>query len=206
MNHFIVAGAVLALVLTTAAPEPVLALDVKKTVRKVTRGVSKTVGGLGGNRNNDDKGSSASSGSAAGGSSGGGGGLASASASAGRNGIKATVGSSLLGGTDVNVRLLGSGAAARANASVGNSRVGAAVLSRRQLATLRIDSNPPGTGNVVLPGGGVGGVTPSYARKLLASLDNREQQILLQRCSMITRSPKAFDAELVLLCRILAKL
>jgi hypothetical protein len=217
MKHLIAMGAVLAFVLTTTAPEPVVALDLKKTVRKVSRSVSKTVGGLtGGSRGGDDNSSTASGGggSSDGSSTGatgttgksGGSGIGSVSASIGRNGINAKVGSSLLGGTDVKVGALNESGVAQVGVSAGNSRVGASVLSQRQLATLRIDSNPPGTGNVGTGGGGVVGVTPDYARKLLASLDRGEEEILMQRCAMILRSPKAFDAELVLLCRLVAQM
>jgi hypothetical protein len=227
MNHLIAIGAVLALVVTTAMPEPVAALDLGKSVKKVSRSVSRTVGSLTGSNNDDDNTSSSSSTSStsggtagtSGGTSGtsgttsGGSGLASASASVGKNGVSVKVGSSVLGGTGVTVGALNTTGAAQLGAQVGDTRVGASVLSTRQLATLRIDANPPGTGNVALPGAGGGstgggtiGVTPDYVRKLLASLSRAEEKILIQRCAMITRSPKAFDAELVLLCKLVAQL
>jgi hypothetical protein len=232
MKHLIAMGAVLALVLTTAMPEPVMALDIGKTVKKTTRSVSRTVGSLTGSNNDDDNtssssstsstsggtagtsgGTSGTSGTTSGGTTSGGSGLASASASVGKDGVSVKVGSSLLGGTGVTVGALNTTGAAQLGAQVGDTRVGASVLSTRQLATLRIDANPPGTGNVALPGAGGGstgggtiGVTPDYVRKLLASLNGTEEKILIQRCAMITRSPKAFDAELVLLCKLVAQL
>jgi hypothetical protein len=237
MNHLIAIGAVLALVVTTAMPEPVAALDLGKSVKKVSRSVSRTVGSLTGSNNDDDNTSSSSStsstsggtagtsggtsgtsgttsgGTTSGGTTSGGSGLASASASVGKDGVSVKVGSSLLGGTGVTVGALNTTGAAQLGAQVGDTRVGASVLSTRQLATLRIDANPPGTGNVALPGAGGGstgggtiGVTPDYVRKLLASLSRAEEKILIQRCAMITRSPKAFDAELVLLCKLVAQL
>jgi hypothetical protein len=234
MNHLIAIGAVLALVVTTAMPEPVAALDLGKSVKKVSRSVSRTVGSLTGSNNDDDNTSSSSStsstsggtagtsagtsgttsgGTTSGGTTSGGSGLASASASVGKDGVSVKVGSSLLGGTGVTVGALNTTGAAQLGAQVGDTRVGASVLSTRQLATLRIDANPPGTGNVALPGAGGGstgggtiGVTPDYVRKLLASLNGTEEKILIQRCAVITRSPKAFDAELVLLCKLVAQL
>jgi hypothetical protein len=232
MNHLIAIGAVLALVVTTAMPEPVAALDLGKSVKKVSRSVSRTVGSLTGSNNDDDNtssssstsstsggtagtsgGTSGTSGTTSGGTTSGGSGLASASASVGKDGVSVKVGSSLLGGTGVTVGALNTTGAAQLGAQVGDTRVGASVLSTRQLATLRIDANPPGTGNVALPGAGGGstsggtiGVTPDYVRKLLASLNGTEEKILIQRCAMITRSPKAFDAELVLLCKLVAQL
>jgi hypothetical protein len=232
MNHLIAIGAVLALVVTTAMPEPVAALDLGKSVKKVSRSVSRTVGSLTGSNNDDDNtssssstsstsggtagtsgGTSGTSGTTSGGTTSGGSGLASASASVGKDGVSVKVGSSLLGGTGVTVGALNTTGAAQLGAQVGDTRVGASVLSTRQLATLRIDANPPGTGNVALPGAGGGstgggtiGVTPDYVRKLLASLSRAEEKILIQRCAMITRSPKAFDAELVLLCKLVAQL
>jgi hypothetical protein len=232
MKHLIAMGAVLALVLTAAMPEPVMALDIGKTVKKTTRSVSRTVGSLTGSNNDDDNtssssstsstsggtagtsgGTSGTSGTTSGGTTSGGSGLASASASVGKDGVSVKVGSSLLGGTGVTVGALNTTGAAQLGAQVGDTRVGASVLSTRQLATLRIDANPPGTGNVALPGAGGGstgggtiGVTPDYVRKLLASLNGTEEKILIQRCAMITRSPKAFDAELVLLCKLVAQL
>jgi hypothetical protein len=225
MNHLIAIGAVLALVVTTAMPEPVAALDLGKSVKKVSRSVSRTVGSLTGSNNDDDNtssssstsstsgGTSGTSGTTSGGTTSGGSGLASASASVGKDGVSVKVGSSLLGGTGVTVGALNTTGAAQLGAQVGDTRVGASVLSTRQLATLRIDANPPGTGNVALPGAGGGstgggtiGVTPDYVRKLLASLNGTEEKILIQRCAMIARSPKAFDAELVLLCKLVAQL
>jgi hypothetical protein len=232
MNHLIAIGAVLALVVTTAMPEPVAALDLGKSVKKVSRSVSRTVGSLTGSNNDDDNtssssstsstsggtagtsgGTSGTSGTTSGGTTTGGSGLASASASVGKDGVSVKVGSSLLGGTGVTVGALNTTGAAQLGAQVGDTRVGASVLSTRQLATLRIDANPPGTGNVALPGAGGGstgggtiGVTPDYVRKLLASLNGTEEKILIQRCAMIARSPKAFDAELVLLCKLVAQL
>ncbi len=197
MKHLIAIGAVLALFLGTVAPAPVAALDLKKTINKVKKTVSNTAGGLtGGGGGGENAGSSGGTSS--------GGGSAGVSASVSKKGIKANVG---VGGTKVTIGALNQNGVAQAGAQVGSAQVGATVLSKRQLATLRIDANPPGTGNTPVPGGGgVGGVTPDYARKLMVSLNRSEQQVLEMRCAMILRSPKAFDAELALLCRLVAQM
>ena len=209
MKNLISVGAVLALVVTTAMPVPVAALDLGGSVDKVTD----TLSGGGGSTSSSSTGGTSTAGTTGGTTGTSGGGVASVSASVSKNGVTAKVGSSLLGGTQVTVGALNPTGAAQIGAQVGSAGVGAAVLSNRQLATLRIDANPPGTGNVELPGGsagsgngGVVGVTPDYARKLLASLNRSEELILMQRCATILRSPKAFDAELVLLCRLVAQL
>jgi hypothetical protein len=227
MKNLISVSAVLALVVAaTAMPLPVAALDLGGSVDRVSKGLSKTVdkvtdtlGGDGGSTSSSSTGGTSTAGTSGGSTPGGttagtsGGGVASASASVGKSGVKAKIGSSLLGGTQVTVGALNPTGEAQIGVQIGSARVGAAVLSNRQLATLRIDANPPGTGNVALPGGsagsgngGVVGVTPDYARKLLATLNRSEELILMQRCAMILRSPKAFDAELVLLCRLVAQL
>jgi hypothetical protein len=227
MKNLISVSAVLALVMAMAMPVPVSALDLGGSVDRVSKGLSKTVdkvtdkvtdtlsGGGGSTPSGSTGGTSTAStsgGSTPGGTAGTSGGVASVSASVSKNGVTAKVGSGLLGGTQVTVGALNSTGAAQIGIQVGDMRIGAAVLSKSQLATLRIDANPPGTSNVSLPGagggngGGVVGVTPDYARKLLASLSRSEELILMQRCAMILRSPKAFDAELVLLCRLVAQL
>ena len=170
--------AALAAIMFFAAPDVVLALDLGDTVRSVTRSVSDTLSG---------------------------GGSTSASVGSGPSGgLKADVKSSLLGGTSVDVELLGgSGAASVSATSQGaTTEAGAGVLSRGQLLSLGLDPNA----TFAASSGGTGGISEAFARSLLAGFDRLEAHAFRLKCRDVLRSPKAFDAELALLCRIVASL
>ena len=187
MNRSIWLATFAALTVALAMPVPVDALDLGDTVRKVTKSVSGALSG----------GSSGSSASADGSSSTGGG---------TSGGIAAGGGTKLPGGTRIRLGVPGQDSLAVVDLSTDGAKAGVAVLSKGQLASLGLDANPRGTGNVSLPNGSVAGVTPDYARRLVGGLDRNERQRLQIKCGNVLRSPKAFNAELILLCRLLASL
>ncbi len=168
--------AALAAFMLFAAPDIGRALDLGDTVRSATRSVSDTLSGGGSN--------SASVGSGPGG------------------GLKAGAKSSLLGSTSLDVELGGPGVAGVSAKSEGaTTEAGAGILSRGQLISLGL--NPNATFGA---SGGAGGVSQAFARSLLAGLDRLEAQALKLKCRDVLRSPSAFDAELILLCKIVASL
>ena len=170
-----VSTALAAILLTAAATPFAEALDLGKTVRSAGRSVGGALSGGGAG--------SASLGSGPGG------------------GLSASANSPALDGTNLNINLFGQSGVADVSAKSqgADTDAGAGVLSRGQLASLRLDPNTS------VAGGG-GAVTPAFAQSLLAGLDRLEQQALKLRCADVLRSPKAFDSELILLCRILASL
>jgi hypothetical protein len=160
-----------------AAPDAGRALDLGDTVRSATRSVSDALSGGGS--------TSAGVGSGAGG------------------GLKAGAGSSFLGGTSVDVELGGPGVAGVSATSDGpTTEAGVGVLSRGQLISLGLDPNA----TFAATGGGTDGISEAFARSLLAGLDRLEAQALKLKCRDVLRSPSAFDAELILLCQIVASL
>jgi len=183
------------------SPISVEALDLGKSARSISRSVSKTVSGaLGGSRSSK---SPSTSGNKSG-TSVSVGGTSVSLGSGSRGGLGVSVNSSLLGGTKADVDLLGKNSVADVSVESGvTGRANVGVLSRGQLATLGIDSNPsrPGT-----PGGsnGPGAISPDYVKSMLADMNRIEQQAFRLRCKDVLRSPKAFDAELIQLCQILA--
>ena len=107
--------------------------------------------------------------------------------------------SASVGGTKVGVSALGPDGVASVDVRNGATGLSAGVLSRGQLASLGLDADsPPGAGSP-----GKEGITPAYARAIMADLNRIERQALRLRCADVLRSPKAFDADLILLCRIL---
>jgi hypothetical protein len=173
----ICAASALAAVVLIATFDGGRALDLGDTVRSATRSVSDAVSGGG-------SGTSASVGSGAGG------------------GLKAGVKSGLLDGTNVDADLLGQSGVASVNAgSKGpTTKGGTSVLSRGQLISLGLDPNAS------FGAGDAGGISEAFARSLLADLGRIEKQALKLKCRDVLRSPKAFDAELILLCQIVASL
>jgi hypothetical protein len=169
--------AALAAIMIFAAPDVGRALDLGDAVRSGTRSVSEALSGGGG--------TSASVGSGPSG------------------GLKAGAKSSLLGGTSVDVELGGSGAASVSARSGGAAtEAGAGILSRGQLISLGLDPNATSAAS----SGGTGGISEAFARSLLADLNRLEAQAFRLKCRDVLRSPKAFDAELILLCKIVASL
>jgi hypothetical protein len=190
MKIRIIATAAAAALLIAAVPIPAVALDLGGTVKKVTKTVSRTVSGLSGG------GSSAGSSSSSSGSTG-----STSSGGDTSGGLGVTV--PLLGGSNLNVDLLGDSGVA--GIGVENERTGArtgvSVLSGFQLSSLGLDS-----GAVAQPSTADGRITVGFARALYENLDRLEQQALTTRCGSVLRSPKAFGGELVQLCRILGSL
>jgi hypothetical protein len=135
--------------------------------------------------------------------SGGGAGGTSASVGSGQTGgLKAGVKSGLLDGTNVEVDLLGESSAASVDGeSAGpTTKAGAGILSRGQLISLGLDPDASFAAT------GAGSVNAAFAKSLLAGMSRIEAQAFKLKCRDILRSPKAFDAELILLCRIVASL
>lgn len=169
--------AVLTATVIVAAPDAGRALDLGDTVRSATRSVSEALSGGGS--------TSAGIGSGSGG------------------GLKAGAKSSALGGTSVDIELGGSGLAGVSATSEGAAtKAGAGILSRGQLISLGLDPDTTFEAN----GGGTGSISAAFARSLLADLNRLQAQALKLKCRDVLRSPKAFDAELILLCRIVASL
>ena len=164
-----------------------------RSVGSISKSVSKSVGGL-------SKGLSKSTSSLGKGLSGGSQTKSGATTSVGgKAGVSVGLGSTLLGGTKVGVSALGPDGVASVDVRNGATGLSAGVLRRGQLASLGLDADsPPGAGSP-----GKEGITPAYARAIMADLNRIERQALRLRCADVLRSPKAFDADLILLCRIL---
>jgi hypothetical protein len=187
-----IATAAVAALLITAAPISVVALDLGGTVKKVTKKVSNTLPGGGGSSGSGGSATGGTSSSSSSGSTSSGG-----STSGGGSGLGVEV--PLLGGNNLSVKLLdGSGVA---SVGVENGRTGTNILSGFQLSSLGLD---PGTTAQLTTAGGA--ITVAFARALYESLDRLERQVLATRCGSVLHSPKAFDDELVQLCRILGSL